>query len=355
MQQVFEKRRDKLRERMDKEGASSFLVLHAANRFYLSGFELHDPQCNESAGALLIDARGEDWLLTDPRYLEAAKRVWPEERIFIYKGKRQERMAEFLKGAVEVLYVEPSAVSMEFHEVLAAHLALVQAKGWVEKLRMVKDEDEIMAMRASCALNHRVMEWVERELLRPGISEQEAAWEIEKRFREHGASELAFAPIVGVGPNGALPHAIPGATRVMKDSPVLVDVGGRLDAYCSDQTRTFWVGRSPSGVFRETMALVREAQQRAIATLRPGLPLSAPYHTAMRFFEERGVGSRFTHSLGHGIGLETHEYPSLGPLAEGTLREGMVVTVEPGLYSPEWGGVRWEYMVLVTGDGAEVL
>jgi Xaa-Pro aminopeptidase len=355
MQQVYEERRDRLRERMHREGSSRFLVLHAANRFYLSGFELHDPQCNESAGALLIDAQGEDWLLTDPRYLEAAKRIWPEERIFIYKGKRQERMAEFLKEGGDILHIEPSAVSMGFHDVLTEHLTLSRAGGWVEQLRMVKDEGEIKALRNSCALNHRVMEWVERELLRPGITEQEAAWEIEKRFREQGASELAFAPIVGVGPNGALPHAIPGAAPVLEESPVLVDVGGRYEAYCSDQTRTFWVGQNPSSVFRETMALVREAQQRAIAILRPGLPLSEAYLTAMRFFEERGVGSRFTHSLGHGIGLETHEYPSLGPLVEGTLRDGMVVTVEPGLYSPEWGGVRWEYMVLVTGDGAEVL
>jgi Xaa-Pro aminopeptidase len=355
MQRVYEKRRDKLRERMHREGANRLLVLHAANRFYLSGFELHDPQCNESAGALLLDAGGEDWLLTDPRYEEAAKRLWPVDRIFIYKGKRQECMAEFLRQGSGVLFVEPSAVSMEFHEILAAHLKMSPSKRWVEELRTIKEEREIDALRRSCALNHRTMEWVEQELLRPGISEQEVAWEIEKRFREHGASELAFAPIIAVGPNGALPHAVPGMERVTRESPVLVDVGARVEAYCSDQTRTFWVGRTPSRPFTDTMALVREAQERAIAVLRPGLPLREAYLTAMRFFEERGEGRRFTHALGHGIGLETHEYPSLGPLAEGTLREGMVVTVEPGLYSPEWGGVRWEYMVLVTAEGAEVL
>jgi Xaa-Pro aminopeptidase len=340
---------------MHKEGAERLLVLHAANRYYLSGFELHDPQCNESAGALVVGSRGEDWLLTDPRYEEAAKRLWPEERIFIYKGKRHERIAEFLREGGAGISVEPSAVSMELHETLAAHLKVAPARGWVEALRMIKDEGEIESLRRSCALNHETMEWVGRELLRPGISEQEAAWEIEKRFRERGASEMAFPPIVAVGPNAALPHAIPGPERISAESPVLVDVGARLDAYCSDQTRTFWVGRTPSGAFKESMSLVRKAQELAIETLRPGLQLSEAYHTAMRFFEGHGVGARFTHSLGHGIGLETHEYPSLGPLAQGELRESMVVTVEPGLYSREWGGVRWEYMVLITADGVEIL
>jgi Xaa-Pro aminopeptidase len=351
---AFEKRRDRLRERMAREGADRFLVLHAANRYYLSGFELHDPQCNESAGALLIDSRGDDWLLTDPRYEEAACRVWSRERVFIYKGKRPQAIAEFLKGGGPV-HFEPSAVTIDFHEALSPHVALTPARGWVEDLRALKEEDEVEALRRSCAVNHGVMEWVARELLRPGMTEEEAAWEIEKRFRENGASELAFSPIVAVGPNGALPHAIPGSTRMAEESPLLVDVGGRVGAYCSDQTRTFWVGKRPSQEFERTMALVREAQERAIAALRPGLQLREAYETAMRFFQDRGVGSRFTHSLGHGIGLETHEYPSLGPTAEGTLKEGMVVTVEPGLYYPQWGGVRWEYMVLITADGAQVL
>ncbi|MCF8040085.1 MAG: M24 family metallopeptidase, partial [Desulfohalobiaceae bacterium] len=188
-----------------------------------------------------------------------------------------------------------------------------------------------------------------------GVSESGLAWEAEKMFRENGASELAFAPIVAFGPNGALPHSIPGA-RVLEDNlPVLMDMGGRKKEYCSDQTRSFWNGEEPSDIFKRTLEQVQEAQRLAIEAIRPGMELKDLYRVAYDFFAGRGVEKHFTHGLGHGIGLETHEFPGIGPKSVGILEPGMVITVEPGLYYPDWGGVRWEHMVLVTEDGARVL
>jgi Xaa-Pro aminopeptidase len=240
------------------------------------------------------------------------------------------------------------------HEELKDSAPLSPVTGLVEDLRLIKDAGEIAALERSCALNHAVMASLGDQLA-PGQSESEIAWSIEQAFRNKGASELAFSPIVAVNQNAALPHAIPGGDRVRENSPVLVDVGARYGDYCSDQTRTFWIGDKVSSQFQQTMERVREAQDTAIKAMRPGLPIAEAYRLARDSFERHGVADHFTHALGHGIGLETHEAPSVGPLAKGELKPGMVVTVEPGLYYPEWGGIRWEYMVLVTEDGARTL
>ena len=225
----------------------------------------------------------------------------------------------------------------------------------VEELRVIKDADEIKALERSFALNHAMLRWLEESQLQPGRSEAELAWAIEKYFRDNGASELAFPSIVAVDQNAALPHAIPGEKKLPDNGLVLVDVGCRVDGYCSDQTRTFWVGDAPHKEFRETMKLVRDAQQAALDKMRPGLPLHEAYTLARGVFEKAGVEAWFTHGLGHGVGLETHEAPSLGRRGDKVLQEGMVVTVEPGLYYPQWGGIRWEYTVLITADGNRIL
>ena len=142
---------------------------------------------------------------------------------------------------------------------------------------------------------------------------------------------------------------------VRENDMVLIDTGCRLEDYNSDQTRTFWVGDTPSDRFKETMDLVQASQQAAIDVIRPGLTYFEAYQVAYSVFEQAGVEKLFTHGLGHGIGLETHEPPSLSKAAKGELKAGMVVTVEPGLYDPKWGGIRWEYQVLVTEDGCRIM
>ena len=352
---VFAGRRDRLRAALAAMGHDALLVSHAANRFYLSNFELHDPQCNESAGYLVVTADGDDYLFTDARYRDAALRLWPEQHLCIYGAGRYAAITDFLKArGVTRLGFEPASLSFDVHGRLSALMPLTPVNLAVEPLRLRKDAAEIARMRRSAAINHGVMESLPGILI-PGRTEAQAAWEIEKRFRELGASELAFAPIVAVNANAALPHAIPGETVIADGCLVLVDVGGRADDYCSDQTRTVWVGSKPPARFTEMLIRVQAAQAAVLERIGPGMACREAYALAREVFAREGVAERFTHSLGHGIGLETHEPPSLNPNAEGVLTPGMVVTVEPGLYYPEWGGARWEHMALITADGCETL
>lgn len=361
-QSFYEYRREQLRSVMRAQGIAALLISHAANRYYLSGFELHDPQLSESAGRLVIMEDGRDWIYTDSRYLDAARRLWDKERIFIYGAETAtdigRHLAGLMAGRSGTAGFEAGAVTLAFYEPFADAMhgvELVRADGLVEQLRRIKDPAEIERMEASCRLNQQLMQWLPGVLV-PGRSEAAIAWDIEMFFRHHGASELAFPSIVGRGPNAALPHYIPSAGEMLGDEDVLlVDTGCRLHDYCSDQTRTFWIGEKPTEVFRRTLETVQEAQCRAIAAIRPGVLACDVYQVAYRYFEEQGVAAAFTHGLGHGVGLETHEGPSLNSRNRTELRPGMILTVEPGLYYPEWGGVRWEHMVLVTEDGCRTL
>jgi Xaa-Pro aminopeptidase len=169
---------------------------------------------------------------------------------------------------------------------------------------------------------------------------------------------LAFPVIAAVGKNAALPHAVPGDEALGETGLLLVDAGCRVDNYCSDQTRTFWIGGKSGGMyerFARACDLTRRAQQAALAVMRPGVTCRDVHAAARAVFEKAGVAEAFTHGLGHGVGLETHEAPSLNPGSGRPLETGMVVTVEPGLYYPEWGGVRLEYTVVVEEDGVRIL
>ncbi|NDV18229.1 M24 family metallopeptidase [Pseudodesulfovibrio sp. JC047] len=352
---VYERRRLALKEELKARNLPALLVSHAANRYYLSGFELHDPQCNESAGWLVITADGDDFLFTDPRYLDAARQVWNEDAICIYAARKHSEVCAFLKAkGITTMGFEPKALHLFDFDSLNSMLTLIVTENVVESLRLFKDDEEIRRMEEAMRLNHELFKYIEGQLI-PGKTEKEIAWEVEKFFREQGAEELAFSTIVGVGPNAAKPHCIPGETLIRENDMVLIDTGCRYLDYNSDQTRTFWVGDTPSDRFKKTMDLVREAQQAAIDIIRPGLPFVEAYKESYAVFQKAGVESLFTHGLGHGVGLETHEPPSLSRGAQGVLDTGMVVTVEPGLYEASWGGIRWEYEILVTEDGCRVL
>ena len=348
-------RREALRPLMRKAGLAALLVSLDADRFYLSGFESSDPQPDESSGRLLIRENGRDVLCTDSRFYDAARRLWAEEDIFIYQGSAAERINTLIKDTTPgIVGFDGRHVSLRFYEDFSPGLSLLRADGIVESLRIIKDAVEIDRLEKACALNHKLMEWLPGVLV-PGRTEAQAAWDVEQFFRNNGAEGLSFAGIVAVGPNAALPHAVPGKDVISENCAVLVDVGCRLNDYCSDQTRTFWVGDTPSPRFAEDLELVREAQRLGIAAIRPGASVSDVYAAARNFLDSKGVGALFTHGLGHGIGLQTHEPPSLNPSGKTLLKPGMVVTVEPGLYRSGELGVRWEYMVLVTEDGARVL
>lgn len=351
----FSARREKARRLMHKAGLEALLISLDANRFYLSGFELHDTQVNESSGCLILTKDGKDWLCTDPRFFDLAKRLWDEDRIFIYRANGMSQVNTLLRERFSgTVGFEAQSLSVAAFETVGAGVSMQKADGLVESLRMIKEKAEIERIQASCDLNHKLMAWAPGVLV-PGRTEAQVSWDIEQFFRNHGAEELSFPSIVGVGGNAALPHAEPGDTPITENCGVLVDVGCRLGRYCSDQTRSFWVGNAPDSVFSADLEYIREAQERAIRQIRPGVNVSELYKTARSYLESKGVAELFTHGLGHGVGLQTHEAPSLGVTGNAELQPGMIITVEPGLYRPGKCGVRWEYMVLVTEDGACVL
>ena len=219
----FLERREKLRALFPEKGLSALLVSHAANRFYLSGFELHDPQCNETAGWLLItkdEGGATDLLLTDPRYEDAAKRLWPEEQIYIYSSAGRDKTRQFIKSRVGgTIGVESRSLNIETFRFLAQDLALEPTVGLVEQLRIIKEPEEVITLERSISLNHQVMRRAP-DMLVPGTTEMDVSWEVEKAFREIGATELSFPSIVAVGPNAALPHHIPGHDVVGRNSLV---------------------------------------------------------------------------------------------------------------------------------------
>ena len=231
-----------------------------------------------------------------------SKQVWPQENLYIYSANKHKLVCDTLKAeGITTIGIEPKAMHLFDYEKLYSKIEIVTTDNIVEELRIIKDEDEIRRMDASIAINHKLFEYIEGELI-PGRTEEEISWLVEKFFRENGAEEMAFSTIVGVGPNAALPHAIPGETKVRDNELVLIDTGCRFEDYNSDQTRTFWVGDTPSDRFKETMALVKAAQQAAIDIIKPGVTYADAYAAAYAVFEKAGVETLFTHGLGHGIG-----------------------------------------------------
>ncbi len=356
---IFQKRRDNLRKKMQAKGLDALLVSTAPNRYYLSGFELHDGQCNESSGYLIITLDGNDLLCTDPRFDLAAKEVWDENNIVIYKqGMNNFYNDLFKKKGFKNLGFDEDCLSYAFIKKAFEGVNITESAGLVEELRVIKDETEIDLMKKSAKLNHQLMEHLPTYLqdnVAKKITEEDVAWYIESYFRNNGASGNAFKPIVALNQHAALPHCIPDDTIITENSLLLVDVGATLADYNSDQTRTFWIGENPSDRFKTVLEQVQGAQQAAIDILRPGITGKQAHEEALKYFTSKGVEKYFTHGLGHGVGLETHEAPRLALYNDKALESGMVVTVEPGLYYPEWGGIRWEYMVLINEDGCEIL
>jgi Xaa-Pro aminopeptidase len=223
----------------------------------------------------------------------------------------------------------------------------------VEALRVVKDASEVaVTLRAvQCAENafRRLIDWMQ-----PGMTERVVARKLEELMVAGGAEGAAFPIIVAAGPNSAKPHAVPGDRPITVGEPILFDWGARVDGYCSDISRTLVFGQ-PDDRFQHVYAVVREAQDAALAAIRAGVNGQRVDAVARDAIARAGFEGRFGHSLGHGTGLAVHEAPRLSPHSEDSLAAGMIVTVEPGIYLPDWGGVRLENQVLVTDNGAEVL
>lgn len=351
-----------LRDLLAAKNLEALLAAGTENRRYLSGFTARDELLTETCGWLLI-TQGEAFLLTDFRYQEWASQEAPQFAVKVYKESVGTVLAELLQaGGIRRLGFESAYLSFRNYQRLVETVAQagcevewLPQEGLVEELREVKAPEEVAAIQKALRLTEKVFAEV-AGLLAPGLTERQVAWEIERRLKEEGSDGLAFQPIVAAGVNSARPHHHPGDNVLRSGQPIIIDMGARLEGYCADLTRTMVMGE-PTERFREIYALVRRAQVRAEAGIKAGMNSLDADALAREVIVQAGYGEAFGHSLGHGVGLAVHEAPSLSPHKERAteLKAGSVVTVEPGIYLPEWGGVRLEDMALIHAERAEVL
>lgn len=347
----FQARRDRLRKAIKRAGVDALLVTDFTNVTYLAGFTGDDSY-------LLVRCDGET-VLSDPRYTTQLNEECPGVDLHIRPpGTTMLQSVVRVMRAARVgrLGVEADSMTVGVRDRIVEKLPRVTVNptsGLVEKLRQIKDKHEIARLRKAVWQAEKAFA-VLRSTLRPEMTEKDAADELEHQFRLFGAKDAAFPTIVAVGPRAALPHATPTRKRIGDGDFVLVDWGACEGLYRSDLTRVLVTGRiGPK--FERIYRVVLEAQTRAIAAIRPGVSAHDVDHVARAVITKAGYGRRFRHGLGHGLGILVHEAPRLAVKNQTILKPGMVVTVEPGIYLPGWGGVRIEDDVLVTRTGHEVL
>ena len=346
-------RLNKLRQKLAEKEVDAFFVSQPENRYYLSGFDGSD-------GFLLITPQN-TILATDFRYIEQAERQAPDYEIFQITSNITDwfprLIAEFnLKG----LGFEAGHITFALYQQLngalnkaKSRLKLVSVDGLVESLRAIKEPEEIELITRASAISDGAVEYIEG-IIHIGISEKEIAWEIEKFMREQGSQTIPFEIIAASGPNSALPHAQPSEHAIRSGEPIVIDIGARIGGYGSDLTRTLCLG-AHDDAFNKVYDTVLSAQQAAIAAIREGMTGEEADSLARKVIQQAGYGEAFGHSLGHGIGLAPHELPRLGPNSKEHLVDGMVFSIEPGIYLTGWGGVRIEDTVAMESGRIRVI
>lgn len=339
---------------MAEEGLDAILVSTPENRRYLSGF-------TGSAGYLLITST-DAVLATDFRYVEQASKQAPSWKVRQI-GSGFSWFAELVSELkLHRIGIEAEHLTLQVHhrllEALRAasangNVSLTPTEGLVARLRMVKDTDELALMERAANIADLGME-AAISAIAEGQAERAVAWAIEKAMREAGAEGVSFDVIVAAGANGAMPHHTPSDYAIRAREPIVVDIGARYQGYCSDLTRTLFVGQ-PDDLFRKVHDIVLGAQLTAMSLIRPGMTGEEADSLARKVIDEAGYGSAFGHALGHGVGLVVHENPRLGPGSTLALEAGMVFSLEPGIYVPGKGGVRIEDMVVLEEGGVRSL
>ena len=347
-------RQKKLAAALRQGGFEALLVTHLPNVLYLCGF-------TGSAGVLLLQASERSHKLTfytDGRYTQQAREEVQSARVVV--GKR----AAFIEGCegaqkarVKTLGFEADQLSYSAYkqlgQIVRGKTKLKPAAGLVEQLRLIKDADEISQIRASVLLAASLFQTA-LSVIKPGVAETQVAGELELQARRAGAEKMSFDTIVAAGPRSALPHGRASAQAIPNQGFIILDYGVILAGYCSDMTRTVHAG-PVSRTHRRMYDAVREAQLASIGAVKPGAATGEVDRAGREVLKKAGFEAFFTHSTGHGVGIEVHESPRLARGQTQKLAPGMVVTIEPGIYIPEEGGVRIEDMVLVTETGHEVL
>jgi Xaa-Pro aminopeptidase len=342
-----------LRELLKEQDLEALLVTAPSNRIYLSGF-------TGSAGTLLISQEAA-LLFTDFRYRLQVASAAPDFELREISASKPlhaaiaEAIKEFRLHCVA--YEESHMPVAQYNRLLESCKTLpvgfVGRSGIVEKLREQKDASEIAILRQAIAITDEAFMQV-RANLRPEMTERQVAWQLELAMRERGAEGVSFTFIVAAGPNGASPHARSGDAELGVGRPIVIDCGALYQGYHADMTRTLIIGE-PDEQFNKIFQTVLEANQRSKAVLRPGLPCREIDAAARDYLTEQGYGEYFGHGLGHGVGLDIHEGPSFSGRNEQLVPVNAIASIEPGIYLPDWGGVRIEDLVLVTDDGYEVL
>jgi Xaa-Pro aminopeptidase len=352
----FLARQKKLREHLATTRFDALLISHLPNIRYLCGF-------TGSAGFLLVEESGSVFF-TDVRYDTQAHEEVKGAKLVIARGALLPELGERIgrrRKRGSAIGVEGDhmilAEKKRLMGVLPAGVRLGSAAATVEWLRMVKDVDELEKIRAAVRLGATLFDRA-LEVLRPGVKETDVAAEMEYAARRAGAEAMSFPTIIASGARSALPHGRASEQVIGTGGFVVCDFGVILDGYCSDQTRTVWVGAGSTSAGREARAAyeaVREAQRGAIGAIGPGISVAEVDAAARRILTKAKLGRYFTHSTGHGVGLEIHESPRVAAGQTEVLRPGMVITVEPGVYFPGKWGIRIEDMVAVTESGSEVM
>ncbi len=359
MNSNIKKLQQKIKKSLQRMKIDALLVAQPFNRRYLSGYTAHDAGISESSGLLVIPAKGTPFLLTDSRYTLQAEQEAPGFEVVEYtKG-----LLPLLKTMLPRLAVKRLAFESHYTlhatylklEKLAAQLdiELVPMTDQVERLRVKKTEDELQLIKQSVLLNEAVFQEAFTKV-QQGMTEKQVALLIENTMRIKGAESPGFETIVAGGPNGAMPHAVPTDRPLQNSEPIIIDMGLVLEGYCSDMTRTVFLG-DPDPKAVEFSRIVRQAQLAATKAIKAGKKASDIDRAARDVIKKAGFGDKFGHGLGHGVGLAVHEAPAVNRRNHKQLQAGMVITVEPGIYIPGWGGIRLENMVVVTEDGCEVL
>ena len=360
MEKIIKNRLMLLRQSLAEKKIDTLMVIVEENRRYLSGFTGEDTQFDESSGALFI-TDSKLILATDSRYELQAKNEAPLFETVCYKeglAKELPKISEMLGinrlgfESVRLSFLQYSKIEKELNAA-GMQVELVPAEDIVENLRKIKSEPEIDVLKKALSIAESVFKHI-KSTIKPGMTERQLAWAMEKEIREAGAQSLSFPTIVASGPNSALPHAIPSDRKFKAGEPILFDWGARLDGYCSDISRTVIIG-TPDETFKKVFTTVHDAQRTAIDAINPGISSKAVDKIARDHIEKSGFKGKFGHGLGHGTGLAVHEVPRISPLKDIKLEQGMVFTVEPGIYIPDWGGIRLENMVVVRDNGVEVL
>ena len=350
----FKTRQKQLKGQLASTRLDALLISHLPNIRYLCGF-------TGSAGFLLVQESGSVFF-TDVRYDTQAREEVTGAKVVIARKAVLNAVGEWIAARRKrargwTIGIEADHLTVaerkRVADLLPRGLRLKNAPSLVEQARMVKDPNELERIRAAVKLGATLFDRA-LQVLRPGVKEADVAAEMEYAARRAGAEEMSFPTIIASGPRSALPHGRASSQAIAPGGFVVCDFGVILAGYCSDQTRTVWVGNA-SKEGRQAYEAVREAQQSAIDAVRPGVSVGDVDSAARKVLREAGLGRYFTHWTGHGVGLEIHEAPRVAAGQEQVLKPGMVITIEPGVYFPGKWGVRIEDMVAVTEDGCEVL